>query len=132
MIDIAEQTVVAALEACDVGHNNVFIKAAFKRTLNVLVVSILDDLSSITESFKDTVLQVATALASLATIASEVVKDTAAIASNARYAAKIVKQGLEKSVKSLVLTPPSSPPSGSDSAFDEACKSRKEKAFLKK
>lgn len=70
--DIAEQTVLDALETCDVDKNEAFIKSALKSALNGLLVSILDDATDIRDSFENTIIQVATAPKSLAAIVSGV------------------------------------------------------------
>lgn len=106
MIDVAERTVVDTLETYDVDRNKAFFKAALKSVLNELVVFILDDSSEIRESFNDAIIQVTTVPNSLAIIAPAVAKDTAAMRPIDRFAAKILKQELEKSVKDLAFIPP--------------------------
>lgn len=130
--DIAEQTVVAALEIFDVDCNKAFTKTALRSALNELLASILDDSSKIRESFGAAIIQVATALKSLAIIASAGAKDAAAMAPFARYAAKISKQEANESVKNLGFTQPSRPPSDWNSSSDEPCTSRKDRRSDKK
>lgn len=50
--EIVDQTVVDALQTCDVDHYQAFIKAALQSALSRLLVSMLDDSSVIRESFK--------------------------------------------------------------------------------
>lgn len=66
VINIGEQTVVDALETCDVDHNKTFIKAALRNALNRQLVSILDDFLRTRESFENALIQAATAPESLA------------------------------------------------------------------
>lgn len=118
---------VSILKICDVDRNKTFVKNALESTSIGLLVTILDDSSGITESFKDSIIQVKSAPRWLAIIATAIAKDTVALAPIARYAAKIVKKKMAELVKDLVLTLPSPPPSGLDSFSDEACKSRKDR-----
>lgn len=50
--NIAEHTVIDALETCDVEHSKAFIKAVLKRAFNGLLASVQDDSSGIKESFE--------------------------------------------------------------------------------
>lgn len=77
--------------------------------------------------FEYEIIQVAAAPKSLAIIAIAIARAIAARRSIARYATKIVWEEAEESVKDLVLTLTSSPPSGSDCFFNEARKSCKNK-----
>lgn len=120
MIDMAEQTVVDASKSCYMNQDKAFMKGALRSSLNVLLVSIQDDLSNIRNSFEETIFQLATALKSLAISASAVARETVAIALTALYSAMVVQQETEKSVKNLVLTTRSPPSSDLYASFDEA------------
>lgn len=43
VVDVAKQTVIGAVEACDVCHSDAFIKAALKSALTRLMVFTVDD-----------------------------------------------------------------------------------------
>lgn len=73
----------------------------------------------------------ATAPKALADIALAVAKDAAEIIPIVQYAALIVKQRVEESVKDFVLTLLYPPPLGSDSSSDETQKSRRERVSNK-
>lgn len=60
IIDLAQKTVIDALETCDVDHNETFIKEALCSALNSLLPSILEDDSGIRELFKSAIVQVST------------------------------------------------------------------------
>lgn len=113
-------------------HNKSFIKAALRRPLNRLLVSILDNSSRIRKSFEDAKVQVTMALKSIAIIASAVAKDAAATVFHARYVAKIVKQKLTETVHDQVLTSSLPPSPGSDLSADEASKSCKDRRSMKR
>lgn len=132
MIDVAEQTVINALETCDVDHNKAFVKGALRSALKSLLLSIMEDSSGIRESFEEAIVQVATAPKTLIAIASAMVTDAAIMAPIAKFVAQTVKKEVEESVKDLVLIPPSPLPSGSDSSSDESKNDRRNKAAKKK
>lgn len=100
-------------------RNKAFPKVALRSALNGLLIYIWNRFSGIKKSFEDAIIKVAWVLKLLVIIASAVARDTAAIAPTARYAAKIVKQEMEKSVKDLALTPPKLLPCGSDLALNK-------------
>lgn len=93
VIDIAGKIKFIALKNCDVSQNKVFIKGALRNALNVLLVSNVSDSSDIRKSFGDAIIKVTSVPKSIvALIASTVAGDATAMAPNAQYAAKIVKQ----------------------------------------
>lgn len=83
-INIAEQTVIDALENCNVNRNMVFSKAVLRRALSGALVSVVNASSRIRECFKNSIYQVETAPKLSAITASAVAKDTAAMALIAR------------------------------------------------
>lgn len=100
--------------------------------MNEKLVIVLDDFSDTRKSFEGAKAQVATALMLLVVTASEAAKNTAAMARNASNAAMIVKHGAEESEKDLIYTSHSPPTSCSDSSFDKARKSRKDRSTKQK
>lgn len=85
----------------------------------------MDDTSGIRESFESTAIQLATSLQLSTTIAAALVKNAAVMAPIAQSTAETVRREIDDSVRNLVLTPPSPPPSGSDSSLDESQRDHK-------
>lgn len=89
VINIAEQSVVDALEACDINYNKTFIENALRSVLNELALSFLNDSLLVRESFLHAIIQVTIAPKSLAIVASAAARDSAFMASIAWYAARL-------------------------------------------
>lgn len=132
VIDIAEQTRIDALENFKLDSSRFFIKDTLKIALNKLLVSILNDTLGIMECFEYAMVRVATTPHPSAVVASAAAKSIAAMGLNARFAASIVTQHVEESVKNLVFSPFLPPSSGSYSPFYKARKSHEEKRPEKK
>lgn len=90
-MDIAERTVIDALETCEVDHNKAFVKEALHGALNSLVMSILEDEFGIRESFEFAVVQIATIQVVMPKIATTVVTDSVVLAPIVQFAVDVVK-----------------------------------------
>lgn len=110
--------------------NKAFLKEALRGALNILLLSIMKDSSGVRESFEEAAVRVATALKTLTTIASAIAKDAAVMTAIAKFAPETVKKEVAESVNALILTPPSPPPSGSDSSSKECLNDRKDKPAM--
>lgn len=90
IIDVSEQTVINALEMCDVDYNKAFVKGAILSALNILLLSIMENFPGTIETFEGAIMQVATASRTLAAMASAIAKNATLIAPIAQFASKTV------------------------------------------
>lgn len=120
VMDIAERTVIEALEPCDVNHNKAFVKRALLSALSSLLTSILKDEYGIKESFESAIVQVATCEVVLSIILKAMVFDHAVLTPIVQFVVEAVKSEAAMSVtESAVMATPLPPPSGSSSSTDK-------------
>lgn len=126
VIEIAERTVIDAMETCDVYHSKVIVNGALLSFLNSLRMSVLKNGFGIKDIFESTtIVQVVTIQVVLFKIAKATVTNPTAFAPIAQLAVEAVKSRATLLVKeSAVMDPPSIASSGSDSSTDEEKKER--------
>lgn len=110
VVDLAERTVINALETCKVDHNKTFIECALRSTFYSLLLIIFEYESGIRESFTSAIVQVSSIVMDVAKIAKEIVTDMAVLALFSKFAVEIVKSEVAASAKKYVVIAPQSPP----------------------
>lgn len=85
---VAKQTVIAALETCDVDHDNAYVRSALKSALYGSLVSATDNTSKIWELFKKGVFQLASAPRRLNMIAATMVKRATVMEPGVKFSAE--------------------------------------------
>lgn len=131
VVIVAKQTVINALETCDINHNEVCIKSALKSAPNGLLISVMDSPLEIRKSFKVAVIQLASSPRLLTTIAVAVARNAAVMPPITKFAVATVRKEIDESVKDLVFTSPSLPPFVLASSSAKSQKSRRNRALKK-
>lgn len=129
VIDIAEQTVIDALESGDSDHNRVFVRREIRNVLQDLITSTVQDDTGSREAFEAAVVQVVGTSNLTNEVAKVIVSEATVLTLIGTFVVQMADMAFSRSVKSEVSAiPPSPPPSGSDNSSSESEKNRRKES----